>query len=85
VGFFPLLSFPMLSIFSILVVILTLFFGQIDLNLEVCISNFNVYGTVTLAVTVTVKRRRVARAWQPPRLAVRRNQRPMTSPTVSSS
>jgi hypothetical protein len=28
--------------------------GQIELNLEVCISNSHVYGTVTLAVTVTV-------------------------------
>jgi hypothetical protein len=30
----------------------TNFFGQIDLNLEVCISNFHVYRTVTIAVTV---------------------------------
>jgi hypothetical protein len=30
-------------------------YGQIDLNLELCISNFHVYETVTLAVTVTVK------------------------------
>jgi hypothetical protein len=29
-------------------------YGQIDLNLEVCISNSHVYGTVTLTVTVTV-------------------------------
>jgi hypothetical protein len=29
-------------------------YGNIDFNLEVCISNFHVYGTVRLAVIVTV-------------------------------
>jgi hypothetical protein len=33
---------------------LVIFYGHINLNLEVCISNSHVYGTVTLAVIVTV-------------------------------
>jgi hypothetical protein len=54
------------------------FYGQIDLNLEVCISNFHVYGTVTLAVTVTINNGASHHlAGQPPRLGS------MTQPTTN--
>ena len=60
-------------------------YGQIDLNLKVCISNFHVYGTVTLAVTVTVNSGASHLQGNHLALVVRRNQRPTTSPTVISS
>jgi hypothetical protein len=62
-----------------------IFNGQIDSNLEVCISNFHVYGTVTLAVTVTVNSGASHLHGNHLASAVRRNQRPTTSQTVSSS
>jgi hypothetical protein len=63
----------------------TAFSGQIDLNLEVCISNFHVYETVTLAVNVTVNSCASRLQGNHLAAAVRRNQRPTTSPTISSS
>jgi hypothetical protein len=62
-----------------------LLYGQIDSNLEVCISNFHVYGTVTLAVNVTVNSGASHLQGNHLASAVRRSQRPTTSPTVISS
>jgi hypothetical protein len=57
----------------------------IDLNLEVCISSFHVYGTVTLAVIIAVNNGASHLQGNHLAAAVRRNQRPTTSPTVISS
>jgi hypothetical protein len=65
--------------------IILLLYGQINSNLEVCIFNFHVYGTVTLAVTVTVNSGASHLQGNHLAPAVRRNQRPTTSPMVSSS
>jgi hypothetical protein len=56
------------------------FSGQIDLNLEVCISNSQVYGTMTLAVIVTVNSGAPHLHDNHLALVVRRNQRPNDFP-----
>jgi hypothetical protein len=56
------------------------FYGQIDLNIEVCISNSHVYGTVTLAVNVTVSIGASHLQGNRLPLVVRRNQRPNDFP-----
>jgi hypothetical protein len=56
------------------------FNGHIDLNLEVCTSNSHVYGTMTLAVTVTVSSGASHLQDNYLVLIVRRNQRPHDFP-----
>jgi hypothetical protein len=60
-------------------------YGQIALNLEVCISNSHAYGTVTLAVIVTVSNGASHLKDNYHVLASRRNQQQDDSPTVNSS
>jgi hypothetical protein len=62
--------------------------GHIDINIEDCISNYHVYGTLTLVVTFTFSNGASHLQDNYLVLVVRRNPRPvnqMTFPTVISS
>jgi hypothetical protein len=59
----------------------TILYGQIDLHLEVCEPNSHVYGTMTLAVIVTVSNGASYLHNNYLVLAVRRNQGPQDFPS----